>query len=62
MKNYKRTDVFQIIIMFIGLLSSLIKGIIDQGGVRKIIETNWKNDRVEFFEYKFIFNDSLELK
>lgn len=36
--------------MFIGLLSSLIKGTIDQGGVRNVLEINWKYDRIDFFE------------
>ena len=43
------TDAFQIIIMLVGLLSSLIKGIIDVGGVSKIIETNIKYGRIDFF-------------
>jgi hypothetical protein len=42
------TDVFQIIMMFVGLSSSLIKGIIDIGGIRKVIEINWKYERIEF--------------
>lgn len=37
--------------MFIGLLSALIQGLIDNGGIRKIIEISWKGDRIELFEY-----------
>jgi hypothetical protein len=35
--------------MLVGLLSALIKGIIDVGGIEKIIETNVKFGRIEFF-------------
>jgi hypothetical protein len=44
-----RTDVFQIVIMMVGLIAALAKGIADVGGSRKIIETNWKYNRIEFF-------------
>jgi Na+/proline symporter len=48
MKAVMWTDVFQIIMMFVGLSASLIKGIIDIGGIKKVIEINWKYERIEF--------------
>ena len=36
--------------MFIGLIASLIKGIIDNGGIDNVIETCWKGNRFELFE------------
>jgi hypothetical protein len=44
-----RTDAFQIIIMFIGLLSALIKGLIDVGGFKNVIDINAKYGRIDFF-------------
>jgi solute carrier family 5 (sodium-dependent multivitamin transporter), member 6 len=49
MKAVMWTDTFQIIMMLIGLLSSLIKGIIDVGGIKRIVEINSEYDRIEFF-------------
>jgi len=44
-----RTDAFQIIIMFIGLFASLIKGLIDVGGFKNVIDINRKYGRIDFF-------------
>ena len=46
---YKK-KIFLIKIMLIGLLSSFIKGLIDLGGINKVLEINWKYNRIEFFE------------
>ncbi len=46
----QRTDVFQIIIMLIGLLSSIIKGLIDVGGFNKVLEANLRHNRIDFWE------------
>jgi len=35
--------------MMVGLIAALAKGIADVGGIRTILETNWKYDRIEFF-------------
>jgi Na+/proline symporter len=43
------TDTFQIIIMLVGLLAALIKGVIVLGGVNKVIETSWKYGRIDIF-------------
>jgi hypothetical protein len=34
--------------MIVGLLATIIKGVMDVGGLNNIIETNWKYDRIEF--------------
>lgn len=44
-------DVFQIMMMLIGLLASLIKGVINSGGVENVLETCWKGKRLELLEY-----------
>jgi hypothetical protein len=49
--NFNFKDVFQIIMMFIGLLAALIKGTIDNGGIDNVVETCWKGRRLELFEY-----------
>ena len=41
--------------MFIGLLASLIKGTMDNGGIDNVIETSWKGKRLELFEYERVF-------
>jgi Na+/pantothenate symporter len=45
------TDVFQIIMMMVGLLASLIKGVMDNGGINNVIETSWKGSRIELLKY-----------
>ncbi len=49
--NFKiRTDTFQIVMMIVGLLASIIQGSIDFGGIDKVFEANRRNGRIEFFE------------
>ena len=42
--------------MFIGLLASLIKGTMDNGGIDNVVETSWKGKRLELFEYEMLTN------
>ena len=51
MKALMWIDVFQIMMMLIGLIASLVKGAIDNGGVENVLETCWKGQRLELFEY-----------
>lgn len=36
--------------MLVGLLASFIMGLDQQGGIRRVFETNWIADRIEFFK------------
>lgn len=45
------TDVFQVIVMFLGLIVTLVKGVSDVGGMRAVIEANWNNDRIDLLKY-----------
>ncbi|CAF3814058.1 unnamed protein product [Adineta steineri] len=51
MKAVMWTDVFQTIIMFVGLLASVIQGIIDAGGSRAVWQRALDGGRVEFFNF-----------
>ncbi|CAF2511489.1 unnamed protein product [Rotaria sp. Silwood2] len=51
MKAVMWTDVFQTIVMFIGLLASVIQGIIDAGGSRAVWQKALDGGRVEFFNF-----------
>jgi Na+/proline symporter len=55
MKALMWIDVFQIMMMLIGLIASLVKGAMDNGGVEHVLETCWKGNRLELLEYSFIF-------
>ena len=75
MKAVMWTDVFQTIIMFVGLLASVIQGrsfgtregisivlilgVIDAGGARAVWQRALDGGRVEFFKYKYFLNISL---
>jgi Na+/proline symporter len=50
MKAVMWTDVFQTIIMFVGLLASVIQGIIDAGGSQAVWQRALNGGRVEFFK------------
>jgi hypothetical protein len=50
MKALMWIDVFQIIMMLIGLIASLVKGAMDNGGVEHVLETCWKGKRLELLE------------
>ena len=45
------TDVFQIIMMFAGLMAVLVQGSIDQEGFSKIWDYMVEGNRTEFFLY-----------
>ena len=49
MKAVMWTDVFQVTMMFAGLIAILIKGSIDHGGFSNIWSYLEEGDRVEFF-------------
>ncbi|CAF0974822.1 unnamed protein product [Adineta steineri] len=51
MKAVMWTDVFQTIIMFVGLLASVIQGVIDAGGSRAVWQRALDGGRVEFFNF-----------
>ncbi|CAF3955756.1 unnamed protein product [Rotaria sordida] len=51
MKAVMWTDVFQTIVMFVGLLASVIQGIIDAGGSRAVWQKALDGGRVEFFNF-----------
>ncbi|CAF0857456.1 unnamed protein product [Adineta ricciae] len=51
MKAVMWTDVFQTIIMFVGLLASVIQGIIDAGGGKAVWKRALDGGRVEFFNF-----------
>lgn len=46
-------DIFQGVLMFVGLLLILFKGLNASGGWHKVIEANYKNDRIQFFNWSF---------
>ena len=50
MKAVMWTDLLQIIIMFAGMISIVIKGSIDAGGFGAVWETARKGDRLELFK------------
>ncbi len=50
MKAVMWTDVFQICMMFAGLIAVLIRGSQDQGGFSKIVDIMEEGERIEFFK------------
>lgn len=50
MKAVMWTDLLQIIIMFAGMISIVIKGSIDAGGFGNVWEIAKKGDRLELFK------------
>ena len=46
-------DIFQAALMFSGLLLIFFRGLSEVGGWSKMIELNWQNDRIQFFNYSF---------
>ena len=44
------TDVFQIVMMFAGLIAVLVRGSIDQGGFHNIWKMMEDGERLEFFK------------
>ncbi|ELU15287.1 hypothetical protein CAPTEDRAFT_171192 [Capitella teleta] len=55
MKAVIWTDVFQFLIMFIGLLTILIKGLIEVGGISKVFEYAAQENRLNYINFSFDF-------
>ncbi|XP_078619973.1 sodium-dependent multivitamin transporter-like [Branchiostoma floridae x Branchiostoma japonicum] len=51
MKAVIWTDVFQCIIMFAGMITVLIKGSIEAGGIARVFRVAAESDRIEFFNF-----------
>ncbi|XP_066264336.1 sodium-dependent multivitamin transporter-like [Branchiostoma lanceolatum] len=51
MKAVIWTDVFQCVIMFAGMITVLIKGSIEAGGIARVFRVAAESDRIEFFNF-----------
>ena len=51
MKAVMWTDVFQIVIMIVGLIAVIVRGVVINGGVWNVWEQAQKGGRIHFLEY-----------